>query len=253
MNFSKISDQSFLGRILRYPLQWIPPFFAVPILQGKLRGKKWIVRSYNHGCWLGSYEYEVRLLFEKSVKPGQVVFDLGAHVGFYTLLASELVGPNGKVIAFEPLPRNIGYLKKHVQLNQCSNVQIVESAVSNMNGISYFDESKNNSYGFISDRGKFQVKTLSIDDFVSERPGLIPDVIKIDVEGSELLVLKGGSQTLAQHSPILFLETHSKVLNAQCRSFLAPLGYRIHPMTGNDLEEAIFLVAFTPQKALLQP
>ena len=69
-------------------------------MQGKIRGKKWVVGSGNHGYWLGWYEYDKRILFEKTVTKQSIVFDIGAHVGFYTLLASELVGPGGKVYAF---------------------------------------------------------------------------------------------------------------------------------------------------------
>ena len=73
----------------------------VRILQGKLRGKKWIVGSGNHAYWLGSHEYKKRILFEKVIRQGSIVFDIGAHVGFYTLLASVLVGTKGKVFAFD--------------------------------------------------------------------------------------------------------------------------------------------------------
>ena len=65
MNLSSISSNSFLGKILRFPLKFIPKNLAIFILQGKLRGKKWIVGSGNHGCWLGSYEYEKQ---KKSLK-----------------------------------------------------------------------------------------------------------------------------------------------------------------------------------------
>ena len=97
MNFSGISNKKLLGKLLRFPFRFIPTDMRMPILQGRLKGKKWIVGSSNHGCWLGSYEYEKRLVFEKTVTKGSIVFDIGAHVGFYTLLASVLVGPGGRV------------------------------------------------------------------------------------------------------------------------------------------------------------
>ena len=99
MNFSAIPFKTLYGKILRLPLRLIPKNMKLPILQGKLRGEKWIVGSSNHGCWLGSYEYKQRILFEKTIIRGSVIFDIGAHVGFYTLLASKLVGPKGKVFA----------------------------------------------------------------------------------------------------------------------------------------------------------
>lgn len=130
MIFHKIFPvNSFRSQVARLLIKKIIPKQAiVPILQGKLRGKRWIVCSYGPSCWLGIYEYEKRVLFEKLVKRGDIVFDIGAHVGFYTLLASELVGKNGKVLAFEPLPRNLSYLKRHLKLNNCQNVEILFSS-----------------------------------------------------------------------------------------------------------------------------
>lgn len=66
--------------------------------------------SSSHGCWIGSYEYHKRRLFEQAVTPGSAVFDIGAHVGFYTLLASVLVGDQGRVVAFEPNAGNVRLL-----------------------------------------------------------------------------------------------------------------------------------------------
>jgi len=70
LNFSKISSDSIIGKFLRFPLKLLPQNMIVPIIQGKLRGKKWIVGSSNHGCWLGSYEYEKQVLFSKIVQEG---------------------------------------------------------------------------------------------------------------------------------------------------------------------------------------
>lgn len=71
MNFSGISDQGLVGRILRAPLRLVPSRATVPILQGRLRGKKWIVGSSTHGCWLGSYEWEKQRGFAAAVPGGR--------------------------------------------------------------------------------------------------------------------------------------------------------------------------------------
>src|SRR3989454_7017615 len=110
-NLSAVSSRSVAGKFLRWPLRFVPRELAVPIRQGALRGKRWVVGSSTHGCWLGSYEYTKRKLFESYVIAGDVVYDIGANVGFYTLLASVLVGRGGQVVAIEPLPRNIAYLR----------------------------------------------------------------------------------------------------------------------------------------------
>lgn len=149
MNFSGISGHTLLGKALRFPLSFIPGNLKVPILQGRLKGKKWIVGSGVHGYWLGSYEYEKRRLFEEVVKPGSIVFDVGAHVGFYTLLASVLVGIQRKVFAFEPLPSNLHFLRTHIEINCIMNVTIIEAAVSNFSGATMFEEGPDSSTGRI--------------------------------------------------------------------------------------------------------
>jgi len=71
-----------------------------------------------------------QLLFSKYVKQGMVVYDVGSNVGFYPLLSSALTGNNGKVFSFEPLPENILFLKKHIELIDLDNVKVIAKAVS---------------------------------------------------------------------------------------------------------------------------
>src|SRR5437899_3136746 len=85
------------GRLLRLPLALVPRSATVCVLGGSLRGARWVVGSASHGCWLGWYEADKQRAFASLVKRGDVVFDIGAHVGFYTLLASRLCGPSGHV------------------------------------------------------------------------------------------------------------------------------------------------------------
>src|SRR5712692_7002997 len=114
--FQALSHTAKLGRLARYPLKLVPPTMVMPVLTGKLRGKRWIVGSGIHGCWLGWYESEKQRAISKEVRSNTVFYDIGANVGFYSLLASMLVGP-GKVFSFEPMPRNFSYLKRHLDLN----------------------------------------------------------------------------------------------------------------------------------------
>src|SRR5262245_27460113 len=99
-------SQTTLGRVIRAPLRLIPKQAVVPSLQGPLSGKRWIVGSGIHRMWLGSYEPSKMGLAAQCVRSGDTVFDIGAHVGIYTLLFSDRVGPTGRVIAFEPAPQN---------------------------------------------------------------------------------------------------------------------------------------------------
>src|ERR1700722_9598796 len=110
-NLSGISKESLIGRLLRVPLRLIPRSTVLPIMQGALQGKKWRVGSGAHGCWLGSYEFHKQKALQDEIKAGYVVYDIGANVGFYALLASVLVGETGFVYAFEPFPGNLRELR----------------------------------------------------------------------------------------------------------------------------------------------
>ena len=237
MNFSGVSDQILVGRLLRLPLALIPPRTTLPILQGKLRGMKWIVGSSNHGCWLGSYEYHKRKAFEESVARGGVVFDIGANVGFYTLLASVLVGARGRVYAFEPVPRNLHYLEEHLQINGIKNVSVIEGAVSDCDGVAQFDESPSRLTGRLAPGGRLTVRTVSLDEMMTRGELPPPECIKIDVEGGEMLVLTGARVLLGNRRPILYLATHGPGLHQQCCELLASFGYHLQPIGVNSLEQ----------------
>src|SRR6267143_3626666 len=88
MDLSSIPFTSPVGKLLRLPLRLLPKQAVVPVLQGELRGTRWIVGSSTHGCWLGTYEHENQRLFASLVLASGLVYDLGANVGFYTLLAA---------------------------------------------------------------------------------------------------------------------------------------------------------------------
>lgn len=209
LNFSGISYKGFLGKLLRFPLRFIPATTVVPILQGPLRGKRWIVGSSTHGCWLGSYESVKQKEFAKVIQPGMIVYDVGAHVGFYTLLASYKVGSSGSVVVFEPLPRNIYHLRRHLALNDCANVTVKELAVSNYNGTAWFStQAGHSSERYLDDTGQFKVQVITLDD-LWKGGAPMPDVIKMDIDGAEYLALLGAQQLLTRRYPIIFLATHS--------------------------------------------
>lgn len=243
MNWSEISNESLLGKFLRLPLKLLPAKTQIPILQGRLKGKKWISGSSNHGCWLGSYEYDKQHLFEKSITPGSVVYDLGGHVGFYTLLASELVGSDGKVFVFEPLPRNLYLLKEHLRLNQVGNVTVIEAAVADKSGMVSFNESLNSAMGHIGKNGKLQVKTVVLDELVSSGEIPPPDYMKIDIEGAETMALSGARSILEKSHPTIFLATHGSDIHQACCRLLQSLGYRLQPIDAMQLEEATEILA----------
>ncbi|OGK10580.1 hypothetical protein A2767_06705 [Candidatus Roizmanbacteria bacterium RIFCSPHIGHO2_01_FULL_35_10] len=243
INFSKISNKSFFGKLLRGFLTIIPDRMTVRILQGKLKGKKWIKGSGVNGYWLGSYESEQVSIFEKELKDGDVFFDIGANVGFYSLLAAEIIGKDGKVFSFEPLPENFKYLKKHIEINNYKNIFPFETAISDKVGIAFLGNIINRSQGYLIDSGGLKVETISIDEWVKENKLPIPIIIKIDVEGAEMAVLNGVKNTMANNHPKIFLSTHSEELHKNCRDFLISLGYKLIPIGTDDIDKAAEILA----------
>ncbi len=231
VNFSRIPLNSGLGKSLRLLLKLLPPDSVVVVFQGGLKGYKWIVGSGVHGYWLGSYEEEQQNLFIKLIKKGSVVYDIGAHVGFYTLLASKLVGDMGQVFSFEPLPRNVYYLKRHIQLNKRTNIRVFQAAVGDRSGALYFTEGNDSSTGHISENGQIAVKAFSIDDLVLTQQIPYPGFIKIDTEGAELSVLRGGEYVLREFKPIIFLSTHGDKIKQECINHLQKNNYKINWVT----------------------
>jgi len=213
------------------------------ILRGPLRGKKWIAGAHIHSCWLGSYESDKQKLFEGVIKEGETVFDIGANAGFYSMLASVLVGARGRVCAFEPLPRNVRLLSEHLRINQLANVQVIEAAVSDVDGETYFDDSPGNAMGHLSDVGTLRVQTITIDHWVAQNLLPIPHCLKIDVEGAELLVLAGARLTIEKHQPKIFLATHGAAQHEGCCEFLRSLRYRLESIDGRLVDECDELIA----------
>ena len=118
-------------------------------MQGPAKGKKWIAGASTHGCWLGSYEAEKQAHFVNLARRGGVVYDVGANVGFYTVLSSVLVGDEGAVYAFEPVPRNLGYLRRHVEMNGLGNVRVMDVAMGEAEGVVTFSLASNASMGHV--------------------------------------------------------------------------------------------------------
>jgi FkbM family methyltransferase len=196
---------------------------------------------------LGTYEVEKRRVFEATIQENTVVFDIGAHVGFYTLLASTLVGPRGKVVAFEPLPANLQLLQHHLRLNHIDNVTVVDAAVSDRSGVALFDEGSNSSMGRLSPTGAIQVRTAALDDLVGNGRLPVPHYIKMDVERTEMLALSGAKSILERFHPTLFLAVHTTEINRQCCSFLRALDYHLTAIDGAAVEDCDELLARFPR------
>jgi FkbM family methyltransferase len=211
---------------------------TLPILAGPLRGM-WgkVLRMF-----LGTYEPEQTALFCRQVRAGDVVFDVGANAGYYTLLAARLAGPRGRVIACEPDPRIAAYLRLHVEANRLENVTVVQSAVGAKSGVAQFCRGKGTGTGRVSNAGELTVRVRTLDDLARQH-GALPTHVKIDVEGAELDVLHGAHETLNRPRPTIFLSTHGTHVHDPCCRLLQEYGYFLSAIGGGDFATAPELLA----------
>ncbi|MCS7138831.1 MAG: FkbM family methyltransferase [Crenarchaeota archaeon] len=183
----------------------------------------------------GSYERGTTKVFKEVIKEGMTFFDVGAHWGYYSLIAASLVGQKGKVFAFEPHPFNYEMLLKTIRLNGFSNIIPVNKAVSDKNGkaVLFCSTSNVGSHSIVLSDGKdryMEVETITLDDFC-EKNNVFPDVVKIDVEGAELKVLKGMSKIIeSSRRLILFIEFEYN--KKELYKFLSK-NFEIYHITGN--------------------
>ncbi len=155
-------------------------------------------------------------LFKRVIKEGDVVVDLGANIGYFSLLAAKLVGPKGRVFSFEPEPKNYSYLIKNTELNSYNNVFAFPKAVSDKNGttqlyICDYDTGHHtiNQYKGIEAYGRgretkeqsVEIETVTLDSFLEGKTDRV-DVIKMDVEGAEMLALLGMDRILRKNRNI---------------------------------------------------
>jgi FkbM family methyltransferase len=146
------------------------------------------------------YEAYTIKLFKEAVKPGATVLDIGANVGYFSLIAAHRVGAAGKVYAFEPGPDNFEVLKRNIEINRFENITAVRKAVGDQSKtvmLTLAEDSDQHSLfdpPHVAATGRIPVECIALDDFLE---GKVPDVIKLDVEGNELWALDGMQQAVA--------------------------------------------------------
>jgi len=237
-----------LRRVARFISGRVLPRRAYTVLRGPMKGSRFILGSLSGegggaSVYLGEMEPEQTAAMAEVIRPGGVFFDIGANVGYYTILASRSVGSNGKVIAFEPVPRNIELLRQHIDLNTAANVILRPQAVSGTKGTVRFSLGPDSAMGHIAvankGDGELEVETTTLDDIVSEL-GILPDVMKIDVEGAEREVFLGAAKMFETAKPVIFLSTHSDELRTWCLEHLRGRGYTVKPLiAGGDGHEFV--------------
>jgi FkbM family methyltransferase len=219
--------RSLLENLVRLPLRFMPPDAVVRIRSGELRGWRWIAGSSTNGCWLGTYERHMQRLFCERIRPGAIVYDVGANVGFFTLLASKLAGESGRVHAFEPLPRNLEFLERHIRLNELANVHVGALAIAATSGEAHFRVAPHASMGGLAEGGDLRVITASLDDLIASGRAARPDFIKMDIEGAESDALRGASALLSTGPLTIALSTHGWQQHETCWTTLTEAGFNV--------------------------
>ncbi len=169
----------------------------------------------------GAGEPEVQSALQKHVVPGMTFYDVGANIGFFTMMAARLAGANGHVIAFEADPEIVARLREHADRNQFSWVRVEGKAVWSEPRTVLFARadpriSPDRGLGHIVDssgadsagKDTIQIDAVSLDYYTRTSPA--PDFIKCDVEGAEVEVFRGAQRVLAEKRPLILCEIHSE-------------------------------------------
>lgn len=198
--------------------------------------------------------YSVRdlLLIERFLRPGRTFIDAGANIGWYSIVASKITGPQGKVIAFEPEPNNRALLAANIELNSATNIEISDFALSDECSVNTLFLSTENSGDHslsvngpkTTERHGVEVRTTTLAAYMSEEEFAKVDFIKIDIQGSEPRMLAGMEKLIRSHRPVFMLEYAPAHIN-ECKSspfeifaFLDTQQYypfRIHDADYSDL------------------
>lgn len=186
------------------------------------------------GIWTGTYEAAFATCLAGAVKPGTVTYDIGSWHGFF---AGVMAARGAKAVhVFEPLPANMERVRQMVSLNPSKNINPHPYAVGDRDtemDLMVMPESsmakleRSSFQAKLSSAERVRVRLRSIDSMIASGEIEPPALMKIDVEGAELMVLQGASDTLRRHHPDIFAEIHSSALLAQCTSLLQSEGYAI--------------------------
>jgi FkbM family methyltransferase len=189
--------------------------------------------------------FEIRLFryLRENVKPGDVVLEVGANVGIFTVALARWVGPSGHIYAFEPTPEARDTLCHHLRLNHVQErVTVIPEAVSDSPGRASFyvvgtsgENTLSPKHSRIPSADSIDVNVTTIDAFCQERR-IAPSLVKIDIEGYEFHALRGAKRTIEQHAPRIVLELHPMNWpdigwhSELTRQFFSELHYDVRPL-----------------------
>jgi FkbM family methyltransferase len=182
--------------------------------------------------WTGTHEQPVQTALVESLHPGDIVWDVGAHIGFFAILSARLVGASGLVVAFEPARGNRGRLNESLELNKIENVVVRREAVAASNGTAVLHP-RGSSLMWTLRQGHGSAMSTAVDCVTLDEVSTelhAPTLIKIDAEDAELDVLRGARDLIRERRPTIVIELgHSSPIR-DCLALLE--GYAAQPLDG---------------------
>ena len=186
--------------------------------------------------WLGTYEPELQAAVRNLVQPGALVYDVGANIGYVSLLLAKAAGENGKVFAFEALPENVERWHRNIELNGMeSRMVLFAGAVTQTEGPVRFLVHASGGMGKAAGSAgraepylsEISVPGVSLDEFAFGLSNPLPQVVKMDIEGGEVLALPGMRRLLAEARPLMLMELHGPESCRLAWETLTGAGYQI--------------------------
>jgi len=211
--------------------------------------------------WLGIYEPNLQRVIKDWVKPGWVVYDVGANIGYISLLLAQAVQDSGTIYAFEALPDNFTRLQKNIRLNVLEDrIKAVHAAVIDASKPVTFMVGPSSGMGkVVGSAGRQEVvyaqsltmPGISLDEYVYEAGHPAPQAVKMDIEGGEVLALPGMRRILQEAHPLMLLELHGPESSHVAAQILGDTGYRLYNMApgypevsaGEGLDWKAYLIA----------
>jgi FkbM family methyltransferase len=206
---------------------------------GPGKGLRFDAGPHTHRFASGQYEFPVQEALAALVKRGDVCYDIGANLGFFSVLLGRLAGPTGSIYAFEPVPRNASTIERNARLNRMDNITVMRIAVSSGDGqeelllAHHVGGAVLKSAGAPPDlAGSLIVETASLDMLLERQQIKPPNIAKIDIEGAEMEALQGMERILRAWTPAIILELDDETSagcerkTTLCRSYLHDLGFR---------------------------
>lgn len=232
-----------LARAIRQTLNRAAPqgLTTVSVAAGGLSGLRLALDLQDEkDYWLGTYEPELQATVAELVQPGMVVYDVGANIGYISLLLARAVGAGGQVFSFEALPANVERLRANLALNKLpAAVRVVPAAVVECARQVEFLVGPSNGTGKAAGSAGRQnlaysqtvrVPGISLDEFVYSGGNPPPQVVKMDVEGGEVLALPGMQRLLQEARPLVLLELHGPEAAREVWEGLTAAGYQVCSM-----------------------